>query len=411
MTQERLQTVLRRKAEAGKPAPVAAAVTPSRALGQALAKAAQDLMALPLRVANIDQSRMSLADLPEALEDRALLAMLEGPGEALGLVVLPQATYSALIEFQTMGRLSVAAPAPRKPTRTDATLSAEFIDAFLTLFETDLIALEDITWAGGFRYASYLDDPRPLGLLLEDVSYRVMKVEMALGAGGDRVGNLMLVLPAQGRGPGPKALRKAAAAAAPEARGAGLGGDLPEMGEEPSEEVVWSEKMESTVLGTTATLDGVLHRVTLPLSAVLGWAAGTVLPVPMSALEHLRIEGSGGRLLGHARLGQNQGFRAMRISGAEEEQAPVMGEDPYSLGSVADAMGRGASPMAAPMDLGMEMAAPMAFGGLSEESAAMGGLADLGNFGEMDALPPMSMDMGSFGEEDELPPLKMGNAF
>ncbi|MGO4853372.1 FliM/FliN family flagellar motor switch protein [Phaeovulum sp. W22_SRMD_FR3] len=410
MTQERLQTVLRRKAEAGKPAPVAAAVTPPRALGQALAKTAQDLMGLPLRVANIDQSRMSLADLPEALEDRALLAMLEGPGEALGLVVMPQSTYSALIEFQTMGRLSAAVPAPRKPTRTDASLSAEFIDAFLTLFEADLVALEDITWAGGFRYASYLDDPRPLGLLLEDVSYRVMKVEMALGAGGDRMGNLMLVLPAQGRGPGPKALRKAAAAA-PEARGSGFGNDLPDMGEEPSDEVVWSEKMESTILGTTATLDGVLHRVTLPLSAVLGWVPGTVLPVPMAALEGLRIEGSGGRLLGHARLGQNQGFRAMRICGAGEDQAPVMGEDPYALGSVADAMGRGASPMAAPMDLEMDMAAPMNFGGLSDEPAEMGGLADLGNFGEMGDLPPMSMDMGSFGEEDELPPLKMGGAF
>jgi flagellar motor switch protein FliM len=410
MTQERLQTVLRRKAEAGKPAPVAAAVTPPRALGQALAKTAQDLMGLPLRVANIDQSRMSLADLPEALEDRALLAMLEGPGEALGLVVMPQSTYSALIEFQTMGRLSAAVSAPRKPTRTDASLSAEFIDAFLTLFEADLVALEDITWAGGFRYASYLDDPRPLGLLLEDVSYRVMKVEMALGAGGDRMGNLMLVLPAQGRGPGPKALRKAAAAA-PDARGNSFGGDLPDMGEGPSEEVVWSEKMESTILGTTATLDGVLHRVTLPLSAVLGWVPGTVLPVPMAALENLRIEGSGGRLLGRARLGQNHGFRAMRISGAEEEQAPLTGEDPYALGSVADAMGRGASPMAAPMGLEMDMAAPMSFGGMSEEPMEMGGLADLGSFGEMGDLPPMSMDMGSFGEEDELPPLKMGGAF
>jgi len=71
MAEAKPQTVLRKKAEAGKPPADAAPMSVARALGQALAKAAQDMVKLPLRVTGLDERRMTLADLPEALEDRA----------------------------------------------------------------------------------------------------------------------------------------------------------------------------------------------------------------------------------------------------------------------------------------------------------------------------------------------------
>jgi len=308
---DKVQSVIRRKAEAGRVPPEAAPMTAARALGLALAKAAQDGMALPLRVTRIEERRLSLAELPEAIEDRALLAVLEGPAEGLGLAAIAPSLLAALIEVQTTGRLSPAPPAARRATRTDAVMVAGFIDHALAGFEEILAELPEIVWAGGFRYASYLDDPRPLGLLLEDIAFRVLQLDLALGQGGERTGGLVLALPANGRGAAPRPAAGANAQA-----GAPAAGSL-------ADAKRWSKDMERVVLQAPAVLDAVLHRLTLPLSAVLALAPGAELPVPLAALEDLRVEGQGGRLLARGRLGQNRGFRAVRLVNEAAEPAPA----------------------------------------------------------------------------------------
>jgi flagellar motor switch protein FliM len=315
MADERIQSVLRRKAEAGKPVADSPPMTPDRAITQALAKVAQDSFGLPLQVTAARESRMSLADLPEALEDLSLLAMIEGPGEALGLMVLPPATLSALIEMQTMGQLAKSAPAPRRATRIDASMAADFIDAVLIQIGDFLAETEAVIWAGGFRYASYLDDPRPLGLLLEDIGYRVWSLQLELGAGGMRQGGLLWVVPANGRGvqlrrnPGQTALAATAEGIASAAA------------ERAAQEAAWGKQMQGTVMGTQAVIEAVLHRVSLPLSAVMALRPGMDIPLPSDALEHLRLEGAGRRRLSLGRLGQSRGMRAVRVI-AEEDLAP-----------------------------------------------------------------------------------------
>lgn len=319
MTEAKPQTVLRRKAEAGRPPPEAAPMSAPRAVGLALAKCAQDMLALPLRVAGLNEQRMTLADLPEALQERSLLAVIEGPGEALGLIALPPATLSALIEVQTMGRLAPTPPPARKPTRTDAAMTAGLVDGFLTGFEAALSECDEIIWAGGFRYASFLDDPRPLGLLLEDVAYRVFEVRLVLGAG--RQGGFLLALPATGRGPGPCRQTAAAAAGSEAGPPAAL-----------AEGAAWPEQMERVVMGAQAVLEAVLHRATLPLQAVLSFQPGLMIPLPMAALEQLSIEGAGRRIVARGRLGQNRGFRAVRLT---VEGAEVGASDPVAAAPAA----------------------------------------------------------------------------
>ena len=65
MTQERVHTALRKKAEAGRPAPDSAPMTPERAVSQALAKVAEEQLSLPVQIKSCRETRMSLADLPE----------------------------------------------------------------------------------------------------------------------------------------------------------------------------------------------------------------------------------------------------------------------------------------------------------------------------------------------------------
>ncbi len=201
MTDAKADTVLRRKAEAGRPRPDQFAMSSSKALRQSLTRAAQDLMAMPLSVSDLSETRMSLSELPEALKERSLLVVVEGPCESLGLVTLSPELLAGLVEKLTMGRLGAGEVAARRPTRTDAAMMAEFIDHVLCGLEVSLAAEPDAGWSGGYRYASWLEDPRPLPLILEETNYRLFRIQVELGTGGARKGEMLLALPATGRGP------------------------------------------------------------------------------------------------------------------------------------------------------------------------------------------------------------------
>ena len=230
--------------------------------------------------------------------------MLDGPKEGLGLLILEPDVTAGIVEMQTIGKVSAGAAMPRRPTRTDAAMTGDLIDRALILLEEALAAEEDLTWAGGFRYASFLEDARPLGLLMEDQGYRVMTAETSLGFGAKH-GRIILALPAQGRGPAPlhrRVEREAQASAA------------------------FRSALSAQVMASDAVLQGVLARVTLPIHAVLALAEGAVVPLGRAALERIDLETLGGCRLGGGRLGQNRGMRAIRMSANAEPAARGQGQ-------------------------------------------------------------------------------------
>jgi len=306
-----------------------------------------------------------------------------------------------------MGRLGAHAPPPRKPTRTDASMSAGVLDRILIEFEEALAEMAEITWAGGFRYASFLDDPRPLGLLLEECAYRVFDVQLALGSAGEREGGFLLALPAVGRGPGPRR-----AGALPIASDTVAGGAVTEATSAPESDD-WPDQMARSVMGTQVTLEAVLHRVTLPLQAVLSFQPGTVLPVPMAALESLSIEGAGRRKIARARLGQSGGFRAARLvmgdaDGALDEAAPV-GTAAATLPPAAPAA---VNPAAKPAAIPARSRKPQPSGGAYEpdfpEAMAM---AELPPSGESLDFGKTNLDDLSLLDPEPILPLKIGSAY
>ena len=260
----------------------------------ALARAAQDTLSLPLDVPRLSLHRRSLTELTDLLPDRALLAVLEGPGDGLGLLALSPAILAGLIEVQTMGRVLAQTPLARKPTRTDAAMVAMVIERAMAALDEALADEADLVWAGGFRYASFLDDPRPLGLLLEDTAYRVLTAQVSL-AGGAKSGEVILALPAEGRGHRPSL----AATLADDAHAVHA----------------FTQSLTDAVLGVACQLDAVLGRVVLPLSAVMGLQVGAIVPLPKATLTGLHVEGLDGRTLIEAKLGQNRGMRALRLAG------------------------------------------------------------------------------------------------
>lgn len=292
--------VLRRKVVAARP-PETGTETGARAWRVAFARAARDCIGLDLAVPVLRDDRRSLGELLELLPERALLAVLEGPGQALGLLALSPEMLAAVIETQTIGRVAATPPAPRRPTRTDAAMSARLIDAALAGLESALACSPDLTWTGGFRYASFLDEPRPLGLLLDDVPYRLLSCEIDI-AGGARQGRVLLALPAEGRGPKP----------APR----------PPADETESTAQAWQAALNGAVLGAEVVLDAVVGRIRLPLAQAMALEPGMLLPLGDARVDGVALVSPGSGRIATGKLGLHKGMRALKLRRIQGEALP-----------------------------------------------------------------------------------------
>jgi flagellar motor switch protein FliM len=267
-----------------------------------LARAARDMLTLGLTVVRLNQSRGSLAEVLDLPPDRAMIAVLEGPGEGLGLMAISAPVLAAMTEIQTIGRVSAVPQAVRKPTRTDAAMVAGFVDAALEGLELALAEEADLQWAGGFRYASFLDDPRPLGLLMEDIDYRILTAEVSVEDGA-RTGQILMVLPAAGRGKRPKTLASAVPAA--------VAGHA------------FAEDLAEQVDGAACVLTAVIHHLICPLSDVIALQVGDLLPLSFASLDQVGFEGIDGQRIAEGRLGQNRGMRAVRLTPPAQPKEPT----------------------------------------------------------------------------------------
>lgn len=311
----------------------------------ALARAASDEVALALDVTGLRMQVQSLAEILELPFSGALIAVLQGPCEGTGLIVLEPAVVAALIEVQTLGRVNAAPLEPRKPTRTDAAMVAPVLDAALTLLESELAQEADLVWAGGFRYASFLDDPRPLALVMEDFNYRLLATEVSLGIGA-RQGTIYLALPAKGRGVQPAYVATPA-----------LDEALAKQG--------FAQALAEQVEASGCVLDAVLGRVSMSLGRVMALEVGEVIPLGRATIERLHLSTLAGAALVEGKLGQHRGMRAIRLAlaGAEGAGGDGFAAAPAPRSGFAPATGFDTAMLAPDADVGMdaEESGPIAF--------------------------------------------------
>ena len=276
------------------------------ALRVAFGRMARELPGFSASASAVALRPASLAEIVDLAEAGMFLAMLDGQEEQLGLAMLCPTLMGALLEVTTTGQLwegDAAPETPRKPTPTDAVLIAPVVDALLGQIAERLEGRAECELFAGFGYGSFLDDPRPLGLVLEDIPYRLVQFDLGIGAAG-RQGQCWLFLPE-------RAVAKRAA-----------GTQRPE----PAPD--WPERLEAAVQGSAVQLDAVLYRMRMPLSDLGQLSQGDVLCLPDSALEALRLETLDGQALARARLGQTHGHRAVRLTtspgsaGQSAEAAP-----------------------------------------------------------------------------------------
>ncbi|MBC7478529.1 MAG: FliM/FliN family flagellar motor switch protein [Pseudorhodobacter sp.] len=295
------QNIIRRKVTAVKATPIAGGPGADRSWRVSLARAVRDKLQTTLDFRSLVVDRRSLAEIIELVPSRALIAVLDGPREGLGIIALDPQIMAGFIEAQTIGKVKSTELVARKTTRTDAAMVAGVIDTALQGLEVGLVEEADLIWAGGFRYASFLDDPRPLGLLMEDVPYKVLRAEVDL-AGGARRGEILLALPADGRGMVPQTKSDDTAT--------------------PDTTHLFHAALGDRVNGAQVRIEAVLARLTLPLAQVLQMTEGMVLALPQATLTQISLEGFDGRRVGEGKLGQDRGMRAVRLTAAADAHAP-----------------------------------------------------------------------------------------
>jgi flagellar motor switch protein FliM len=159
------------------------------------------------------------------------------------------------------------------------------VDSFLHHMSERCAEMSDVADVGGFLYGSFLDDRRPIGVVLDDIEYDLLRLRISL-AQDMVVGTWTLVLPR------PSPSRPASLDDADD----------------------WDSRLAGAVVNSPVVLDAVLCHFRLTLKEALALTEGDVLRVPESAMEMLGLTAIGGAHVATGRLGQARGFRAVRLT-------------------------------------------------------------------------------------------------
>lgn len=319
-------STLQRKAGSGRAQTDGAGMSPAKAFRLAVSKAAQVELGLAVQLQSFKEEHLTQPQLLETLDEDALLLMLEGPEGGMGVAVLDIQTISALIEVQTLGVVIASEAEKRNPTRTDSAMCEAILDRILQAFEGHLANDAAAGWATGYRFAKPIANARLLGLALADVPYRMFHLTLNM-ADGAKTGLLQIGLPADG----PRSSQVAA------------GG-----------ESSWSQTLETVVGASHVEILAVLHRPQMALAQVQALQVGDIIKVPKAAISDITMEGTDGVIVGTARLGQQNGHRALRLKGAETEAAPMAPQSlaaPLLNGGAAGGADGALEPMAMPASL------------------------------------------------------------
>ncbi|SDK65517.1 FliM/FliN family flagellar motor switch protein [Paracoccus chinensis] len=285
--------------------------SPERIISGAIGRAAERVHGLPLFFDRVEVRQAGLAELGEVLPEAALILVAEGPAEALGAVAICPGLLASVIEMQAVGRVSSRAAPMRRPTRTDGAICADLVNACLFELGDELAALPGFEGLRGFRYASFLDDPRPLGLMLEDTAFHLLSLRLRAGDAGQRDGRMVIALPVT-----PAALRPAARPVLPEPEPEGpqpgaAGDDRPR------------DSLAAVVRSVPIDLVGVLCRRMISLGELRGLSPGDTIVLPADILGAATLETTVGQVLFRGKLGELAGRHALRLLGGNEAKTPA----------------------------------------------------------------------------------------
>ena len=274
-------TVLQRKAQAQRKALGGGAWSVSRALGRALSIAADALWGLGLvpRITCDDIMPVDLA--MSRLGPDHLIVVLENDSGARGLATFDRDIVTGFIDVQTLGRVTRFPADARAYTPTDAAMTAPVIDAALPRFASMLSTQPEMAHLQDYRFGALVEDAQTAGLVLDADMYHVIEFDTAL-AQDTRSGGVVFMFP--------------------EPKKAGETGGAPGPG-----------KHEAVLKLAPVRMQAVLTRIHLSLDKAQALRPGDRLSLAAGAMTSAALVLSGGHEVARGKLGQMNGFRAIRI--------------------------------------------------------------------------------------------------
>lgn len=273
-------------------APVAdAPLTSSRALRVAMTRAADKALGLSLTVQSVSEEILGLDDAIGTFPTEFLYISMICDGEIIGMMGVDSQLRAASIEMQTMGRLSKNNPAERAATGADMTMLMPLCTMLMAQIAETTMGSELEGWTTGVTLGPKFESLRAAGLAVEDAEFRTMRLSIDLAV-SERRAELLLMLPNHQLAPKVEAVKVA--------------------------DLSWGAKMSAAVALAPATLDAILHRMTLPLGFVDTLKVGDEIPLLGATVGSVRLFAPDGVLVSEARLGQSGGKRAVRIQPAPE---------------------------------------------------------------------------------------------
>ncbi|SHE36518.1 Flagellar motor switch protein FliM [Litoreibacter ascidiaceicola] len=247
---------------------------------------------IDLLIRNAQAQSLPQASALARLPDIAVPHILEGPDGVTGLLVFDGVLVDALIEQQTLGRISSAPRVDRPVTAIDAALSTGFANSVVGKLAELVEARRDASALAGFACRATQTDRAALSLMMSAKAYDVLQMDVDLGP-GLKTGQALLMFPAITVDAKPKPKKV-------------------------------NPDMVAVLQDSPLHLSAFLPAVPLQVRALLDLEEGTVIPLPDGILARTQLRDRRKTLLGKGRLGQLNGRRAIRLDGSPHMRAQRM---------------------------------------------------------------------------------------
>ena len=286
------QSVLGRIAASGREERDARAMTLQKALRITMAKVADAALNLPMAVIGTLVQEVEGEEIEAALDDAALMLLLDGPAGCVGAAVMDTALVGALIQQQTIGTVLPDTGPNRRMTRTDAAICAPLIDMLVARCAPILDSARDCALIEGFEFGAKAEDARTLAIALDAADYIAIALTVDI-ARGVRQGEIKLILPSlrsrERMNPQPTT-------------------------DQTEQEGTRKADLTKQVMGLNADLRMIVCTLSVPLNKLRALKVGDDLALPPGAFPNVQITTSTGRILGRGVVGHVDGVRAVKPS-------------------------------------------------------------------------------------------------
>lgn len=255
-----------------------------RALGRSLSLAADAMWGLGLATELAADDILSAERAVPRVPDDELLILLDGPDGRKALVALDRQIVTGLVEVQTLGKVTTFPLDSRRFTPTDAAMVAPLFDAALPRLSSMLVGTPELAHISGYAFGMQVDDAQTAALAFDSNAYRNVVVAASL-ASGTRQGRVTFFFPE------PEPQQNADAAAK-------------------------DGKYEALFKTVPAPMHAILTRIHLPLVRAQALRPGDSLEISTNAVGAATLVGQSGHIVTRGKLGQMNGFRALRIGDA-----------------------------------------------------------------------------------------------